>query len=77
MKWIIYDFKSTMKVAENEEVVDKEIICTGKCKYSEEKVEYVKSVAINGEYDIEDDGLPESDTASTDDVLNALLGVTV
>ena len=36
-----------------------------------------KEEAYNGEYTIEDDGQPEPDTATTDDVLNALLGVTV
>ena len=33
--------------------------------------------AYNGEYTVEDDGQPEPDTTTTDDVLNALLGVTV
>ena len=34
--------------------------------------------AHNDEYTIEDDGLPEPEAeATTDDVLNALLGVTV
>ena len=33
--------------------------------------------AYNGEYTVEDDGEPEPDTTTTDDVLNALLGVTV
>lgn len=31
--------------------------------------------AYNGEYTITDDGQPEPDTSTTDDVLNALLGV--
>jgi hypothetical protein len=31
--------------------------------------------AYNGVYTIEDDGKPESDNSTTDDVLNALLGV--
>lgn len=33
--------------------------------------------AYNGVYTIEDDGQPEPDSSTTDDVLNALLGVTV
>lgn len=33
-------------------------------------------VAHNGDYIIEDDGEPEPDTSTTDDVLNVLLGVT-
>lgn len=31
--------------------------------------------AYNGEYTIEDDGQPDPDTSTTEDVLNALLGV--
>lgn len=58
MKWIIYKVKSTMQVFENEEVVDKEIICEAKTEYSEEKLEYVKTIAVN-EPTIEDDGQPE------------------
>ena len=60
MKWIAYNFKSTMQAwdDEKEEVVDKEIICTAKVEYSEEKLEQVKSVAID-EPTIEDDGQPE------------------
>jgi hypothetical protein len=58
MKWIVYNFITTMRVLENEEVVDKEIIGTAKTEYSEEKLEYVKSIALNGEYAIEDDGQP-------------------
>ena len=39
--------------------------------------EIAKREAHNGEYTIEDDGQPEVTTETTDDVLNALLGVTV
>ena len=39
--------------------------------------EIAKGEAYNGEYTIEDDGQPEPDTTTTEDVLNALLGVTV
>lgn len=45
--------------------------------WSEANEEIVKAEAYNGEYEIVDDGQPEPDTASTDDVLNALLGVNV
>ena len=85
MKWIIYNFKSTMKVLENKEMVDKEIICTAKEKYSEEKLEYVKTVAVNGKYTVEDDGepdpseypTPEQRIAELEEALDLLLtGVT-
>lgn len=52
---------------------DKEIHCTA------DKLEANEAIAMkeayNGEYTIEDDGHPEPDTTSTDDVLNTLLGV--
>ena len=45
--------------------------------WNETNEEIAKKEAYNGEYTIEDDGRPEPDTATTDDVLNALLGVSV
>lgn len=45
--------------------------------WNEINEETAKKEADNGEYVIEDDGQPEPDTTTTDDVLNALLGVTV
>ena len=44
--------------------------------YSEANEEIAKREAYNGEYTIEDDGQPEHNTATTDDVLDVLLGVT-
>lgn len=44
--------------------------------YSEQNEELAKKEAYQGEYTIEDDGQLEPE-ATTDDVLNALLGVTV
>ena len=43
--------------------------------YSEKNLEIALSEARGGAYSIEDDGLPEPDTATADEVLNALLGV--
>lgn len=43
--------------------------------WSEANEEIAKKEAHNGEYTIEDDGQPEPDTTTTDDVLNAMLGV--
>lgn len=46
--------------------------------YSESAEEIAKAEAYNGEYEIFDDGQPEPEAqATTDDVLNALLGVMV
>lgn len=43
---------------------------------SAEEIERAAEIAYNGEYTIEDDGQPEPEAVTTDDVLNALLGVT-
>ena len=44
--------------------------------WSEKEEELAKRIAYNGEYTIEDDGEPEPELEpSTDEVLNALLGV--
>ena len=77
MKKIIYKTPGAMlAMGENGEAVSKFIVGTAEMAYSEENLEYVKTVALNGEYTVEDDGQSEPDTTSTDDVLNALLGVT-
>lgn len=45
--------------------------------WTEANEEVAKANAYNGEYTIEDDGQPEPEAQpTTDDVLNALLGVT-
>ena len=46
--------------------------------WSAENEELVKEKALNGEYTIEDDGQPEPVAEpTTDEILNAMLGVTV
>ena len=46
--------------------------------WNESNEEIAKKEAYNGEYEIVDDGQPEPEAVeTTDDVLNALLGVTV
>lgn len=73
MKIIRYKFLSTM--TETEEIlIDKEFRCPDYAL--EANVEVAKREAYNGEYTIDDDGQPEPETdVSTDDVLNAMLGV--
>lgn len=56
--------------------VNKEIVC-GSETALQANLPIAQMEAHNGEYTIEDDGETEPDTVSTDDVLNALLGVTV
>lgn len=43
--------------------------------WNEANEEIAKREADNGEYTVEDDGKTETDTATADDVLDALLGV--
>ena len=53
-----------------------EILIPVEMGWNEVNEEIAKREAYNGEYTIEDDGQPEPETeASTDDVLNAMLGV--
>ena len=58
------------------EDVEAEVLCGVERPYSEAYEEIAKDEAYNGEYTIEDDGQPEPEQPiTTDDVLNALLGV--
>ena len=73
MKIIRYKYLSA-KMETEEILIDKEFRCPESSL--EANVEVAKSEAYNGEYTIEDDGQPEPEAeASTDDVLNAMLGV--
>jgi len=44
--------------------------------WNEANEEIAKREADNGAYTVADDGQPEPDTTTTDDVLNVMLGVT-
>lgn len=77
-KIIKYQFLSCeVNHGTEEEPKIEQIILDKTISYSEANEEIAKREAYNGEYTIEDDGQPEPDTTTTDDVLNALLGVTV
>lgn len=67
MKIIRYKFLS------EDVLIDKEFRCSADILSANEEI--VKREAYNGEYTIEDDGQPEPDSVSTDDVLNTMLGV--
>ena len=61
---------------ENPEI--EQVFLDASIPYSEKNEEVAKKEAYNGEYTIEDDGQPEPEAVeTTDDVLNALLGVRV
>lgn len=51
-------------------------LCDVEIGYNEANLEVAKKEAFNGEYTIEDDGVPEPEKeVSTDDIINAMLGV--
>ena len=59
---------------EGQAIVEKMISCESEESYVE-AIAIAENEAINGEYTVEDHEQPKTDNASTDDVLNALLGV--
>ena len=76
MKIIKYKFLSCqINHGTEEEPVLEDVLLEKMIPYNEETEAFAKTEAFNGEYTIEDDGQPEPDTITTDDVLNALLGV--
>jgi hypothetical protein len=78
MKIIKYKFLSCEVNHGTEEEPNIEQVFLNKAiPWNEANEEIAKREAYNEEYTIEDDGQPEPDTSTTDDVLNALLGVTV
>ena len=74
MKWIKYYFNIP---TETEDGSMQDTLFEKSLPYSEAALQIVEEEAYNGEYTIEDDGEPEHDTSTTEDVINALLGVTV
>lgn len=77
MKYIRYMFNNRVNIGteESPEFVDN--LFSKTIIYTEANEEIAKKEAYNGDYIIEDDGQPEpAPKESTDDILNALLGVT-
>ena len=74
MKKINYAIEVKSFYALNGEVIENTSISQVADVWSPEREEYIKGIAYNGEYTIEDDGKPEPEP-SIDEVLNALLGV--
>lgn len=77
MKRVIYQYNVPFNKGTDDapELVNN--LFTKTLPYSDTALEIAKREAYNGEYTIEDDGQPEPDTTTTDDVLNAFLGVIV
>ena len=78
MRKLIYEIEGYTSVYNPETDETEEVLSpVGAVVYNPtgEDIAYAKEIAFNGEYTIEDDGQPEPESASTDDVLNTLLGV--
>lgn len=75
MKIIRYSIHSSVNIGTEEHPNMLDIFTPVELGWSEANEEIAKREAYKGEYTIEDDGKPEPDTITTDDVLNALLGV--
>lgn len=76
MKILKYNLCTCVNNGTEEEPKTEEILSPVTMGWNEANEEIAKREAYNGEYTIEDDGQPEPDTTTTDDILNALLGVT-
>lgn len=78
MKKIIYQMLQTVVLDGVELPKSEEYMSSVTIPYSEENEEIAKRESYNGEYTIDDDGQGEPEAVeTTDDVLNALLGVSV
>jgi hypothetical protein len=76
MKYFKYLIVNRSNVGTEDEPVWNESFYEKKMPYAEFREEIAKAEAYNGEYTIEDDGQPEPVAEpSTDDILNAMLGV--
>lgn len=81
MKIIKYELCTRVNRGTEEEPLWEDILNDKEIHCGADKLEVNEAIAkreaYNGEYTIQDDGQPEPDNSTTDDVLNALLGVTV
>ena len=75
MKVLKYNFCTKVNNGSEEQPEWIEILSPVKMAWNEVNEEIAKAEAYNGEYTIEDDGQPEPDTTTADDILSALLGV--
>lgn len=77
MKWICYAVNNPVNKGTEEDPLWEDNLLPLKVPYSETALEIVKETAYNGKHTIDDDGLPEPVVEpTTDDILNAMLGVT-
>lgn len=78
MKKLKYNLCTKINNGTEESPVWEEILTSVEMGWNESNEEIAKREAHNGEYTIEDDGQPEPVVEpTTDEILNAMLGVTV
>ena len=78
MKILKYNICTKVNHGTEEEPEIEEILSLVEMGWNEANEEIAKKEAYKGEYTIEEDGQPEPEVKeTTDDVINALLGVTV
>lgn len=77
MKIIKYNLCTLVNYGAEEQPRIKEVLSAVELGWSEANELIAAAEAYNGEYTIEDDGLPEAEIEATaDDIINVLLGVT-
>lgn len=76
MKWIKYTWNRPVNNGTDALPAWEDRLFPKTLPYSEEAMVIAEEEAYGGKYEIEDDGTAEADTASADEVMNALLGVT-
>lgn len=77
MLWIRYKLNVPINVGTVDKPIMVDNLIDKALSHSDGNLKIAEREAYNGKYTIEDDGQPETEKeATTDDVLNALLGVT-
>lgn len=77
MEWIKYFINNPVNKGTAESPIWEDNLFAKSIPFSESNEEIAKMEAYNGEYTIEDDGQPDPVAEpTTDEILNAMLGVT-
>lgn len=76
MKRLIYEIATEVNLGTEDNPKIEQVLHTKKMQWNEANEEIAKKEAYNGEYTIEDDGMPDPVAEpTTDEILNAMLGV--
>lgn len=77
MRKLKYLLCTMVNVGSEDSPVWEEHLAGVEMEYTEQNLAVAQEEAYQGDYEIYDDGQPEPDNSTTDDVLNVLLGVSV